>query len=604
MLRSDALRFLVLGATEDGQRALIACLLEATQAIPDAPVTAPPRDGQLAVPETGSDPGYRYFATARRGFGVAEFPAARHDPHPMLNLALTAAAVVILVDGCRGLHTQTRRQVILASLAGIRHLILAVDTPDLGAFEAAAFADIRAAFERFAAPLGFASIALVPLSVSTGTNIRQRAAEPSWYPGSGLIGYLETLAVEPATTQRLVFPVARLTPLHGACRGFAGTLAAGRLTLGDELRDGISGHTARVARIIDAEGGDLASAAAGQAVTLTLDRQADLLPGAVLGDARSPLETTDQFEASLFWLAEEDGLIGRSYDLTLAGQAMAAALTSIKYRIDVDTLAHHAGRSLQAEDIAVCNIAVARPLVFDVDADNRILSGFVLTDRFSGVTVAVGRIRHSLRRSRNVHAQPLTIRRADREGLNGHRGRVVWFTGLSGSGKSTLANALEVVLHGEGYRSYVLDGDNIRQGLNRDLGFTDADRVENIRRIAEVARLMLDAGLVVITAFISPFRREREMARELIGAENFVEVYLSTPLQVCETRDPKGLYAKARRGELPNLSGIGSPYEVPEHPALSLDSSSLDPEQAVDKLLELLRDIDSARAATASAAER
>jgi bifunctional enzyme CysN/CysC len=363
-------------------------------------------------------------------------------------------------------------------------------------------------------------------------------------------------------------------------------VAQGHVQVGDEIRVTTSGQTARVAEIVTLDG-PLATAEAGQAVTLRLAREIDASRGDILSLSSSPLQTTDQFEATLVWMNEDAGLIGRSYHIKLANQWATASITSIKHKVDINTLAHEASKKLALNDISVCNLATSKPLVFDSYERSKTLGGFILVDRFTHATVAAGMIKHSLRRAQNVHSQPLTITRASRETLNGHKGKVIWFTGLSGSGKSTIANALEVALHAQGRRTYLLDGDNVRQGLNKDLGFTDADRVENIRRIAEVAKLMMDAGMIVMTAFISPFRREREMARELIGPENFVEVYVSTPLEVCEQRDVKGLYKKARNGQLPNMSGISSPYEPPDAPTMTtcLTEST---EKVVNRLISVL----------------
>jgi bifunctional enzyme CysN/CysC len=355
--------------------------------------------------------------------------------------------------------------------------------------------------------------------------------------------------------------------------------------VGDTLRVTASGQSAQVTQIVTLDGA-LDQANAGQAVTLALGREVDASRGDILGHSDNPLEATDQFEATLVWMDADHGLTGRSYHIKLATQWATASITNIKHRVDINTLAQQASTSLALNDISVCNIATSKPLVFDSYQNSKTLGGFILVDRFTHATVAAGMIRHSLRRAQNVHAQALSITRADRERLNGHTGRVIWFTGLSGSGKSTLANALEKALHAQGKRTYILDGDNIRQGLNKDLGFTDADRVENIRRIAEVAKLMMDAGMIVLTAFISPFRRERDMARELIGPDHFVEVYVSTPLAVCEQRDVKGLYKKARSGQLPNMTGISSPYEPPLAAQLVLDSSSQSIEQTVIYLLQ------------------
>jgi bifunctional enzyme CysN/CysC len=374
---------------------------------------------------------------------------------------------------------------------------------------------------------------------------------------------------------------------NASFRGFSGTLASGQLKVGDALRVTASGQTALLARIVTADG-ELSTAQANDAVTLVLDREVDASRGDVLALADLPLDMTDQFEATLVWMHEEHGLTGRSYDIKLSNQWASASITNLKYRVDVNTQAHESCKQLVLNDIAVANLALSKPLAIAPYDDNAALGGFILVDKYSHATVAAGMIRHNLRRAQNVHRQALTITREDRERLNGHKGKVIWFTGLSGSGKSTIANALEKELHALGKRTYILDGDNVRQGLNKDLGFTDADRVENIRRVAEVAKLMMDAGMIVMTAFISPFRAEREMARELIGQENFVEVFLDTPLAVCEQRDPKGLYKKARNGQLPNMTGISSPYEVPENPSFVITTKQFEIGQVVSDLLKQL----------------
>jgi bifunctional enzyme CysN/CysC len=370
-------------------------------------------------------------------------------------------------------------------------------------------------------------------------------------------------------------------------RGFAGTLVAGQLNKDDLVRVTASGQTARVTGILTMDGA-LEQAVAGQAVTLTLDREVDASRGDVMSLAAVPLEMTDQFEAKLVWLHEDAGLVGRNYDIKLANQWAAASITNIKYRVNVNTLSHEAATQLGLNDISLCNITTSKPLVFDTYDHLPALGSFVLVDRFNNATVGAGMISHTLRRSQNVHKQALSITRAEREKLNGHKGKVVRFTGLSGSGKSTVANALEVALNAKGQRTYLLDGDNIRQGLNKDLGFTEADRVENIRRIAEVAKLMMDAGMIVMTAFISPYRRERDMARQLIGDENFVEVFVNTPIEVCEQRDVKGLYKKARLGQIPNFTGVNSAYEVPQDHHLELIGSDTSIKDNVDKLVAYL----------------
>jgi bifunctional enzyme CysN/CysC len=442
-------------------------------------------------------------------------------------------------------------------------------------------------FNALAQPLGFKGITPIPLSALKGENITERSRHTPWYQGPTLMGGLETLHINKQGQSKGVFPVQWVNRPNASFRGFSGTLAAGQLTVGDPLRITASGQTATLSRIVTADG-DLNAAQAGDAVTLVLDREVDASRGDVIALAEQPLEMTDQFEATLVWLQDEPGHIGRAYELKLANQWASASLTSLKYRVDVNTQAHESSKRLALNDIAVANLALSKPLVFAPYEENHTLGGFILVDKFTHATVAAGMIRHNLRRAQNVHRQALTINREDRERLNGHQGKVIWFTGLSGSGKSTLANALEKELHAQGKRTYILDGDNIRQGLNKDLGFTDADRVENIRRVVEVAKLMMDAGLIVMTAFISPFRAEREMARELIGNDNFIEVFVDTPLEVCEQRDPKGLYKKARSGQLPNMTGINSPYEPPQTPNCTLSNGSQSLDEVISKLTKLL----------------
>jgi bifunctional enzyme CysN/CysC len=387
---------------------------------------------------------------------------------------------------------------------------------------------------------------------------------------------------------KLVFVVQAVTRLDASLPAYLGRVAEGGFKVGDEIRVTTTGRTARVSAIITPAGA-LEQISAGQAATLKLDGDIDAAPGDILSTIQDPHQMTDQFEATLIWIGEDAGLAARSYDIELAGQQATASITTIKHRVNVNTGAHEPTRKLERDAIGVCHFATSKPLVFDSYPHSRALGGFVLTDRVTHATVGAGLIHFGLHRAQNVHTQALSITRLEREKLNRHKGRVIWFTGLSGSGKSTLANALEVALHAQGRRTYLLDGDNVRQGLNKDLGFTEADRVENIRRIAEVARLMMDAGLIVMTAFISPFRREREMARELIGAENFIEVFVNTPLAVCEQRDVKGLYKKARAGTIPNFTGISSPYEAPLHPDVEITSDG----QATDATLaQLIQKLD------------
>ena len=605
--QQDLLRFITCGSVDDGKSTLIGRLLWESQQLFDDQIAALKLDskkygtqgpdidfallvdGLAAEREQGItiDVAYRFFASPKRKFIVADTPGHEQYTRNMVTGASTADVAVLLVDARLGLLIQTRRHAYLASLMGIRHVVLAINKMDLVAFGAETFNQIKEAFEAFAKALGFEGISAIPLSALQGDNITQRSARTPWYGGPTLMAYLETVATLEPGSKKLVFPVQSVNRPNSTFRGFNGSVAQGSVQVGDDIRVTVSGQTAKVTEIVTMDG-TLARADAGQAVTLVLGTEIDASRGDILSLSNNPLEITDQFEATLVWMDEDHGLIGRSYHLKLATQWATASITSIKHKVDINTLAHEASKRLSLNDISVCNIATSKPLVYDGYQNSKTLGGFILVDRYTHATVAAGMIRHSLRRAQNVHSQALTITRSDRENLNGHKGRVIWFTGLSGSGKSTIANALEVALHAQGKRTYILDGDNIRQGLNKDLGFTDADRVENIRRISEVAKLMMDAGMIVLNAFISPFRREREMVRELIGPENFVEVYVSTPLEVCEQRDVKGLYKKARGGQLPNFSGISSPYEPPEGAQVTINSSLMSVTESVSFLTKLL----------------
>ena len=603
----ELLRFVTCGSVDDGKSTLIGRLMwEAQQLLNDQIQALKAKsklygtqgegidsallvDGLAAEREQGItfDVAYRYFATARRKFIVADTPGHEQYTRNMVAGASTASMAVLLVDARQGILTQTRRHAFLVSLMGIRHVVLAVNKMDLAGFDAAVFSRVQASFQQLALPLGFESVTGIPLSALKGDNITQRSMNTPWYRGPTLMATLETIPAEGHGSGALVFPVQWVNRPNSSFCGLCGSVAQGSVKVGDEIRVTRSGQCASVAEIVPMEGA-VTQAKTGDAITLRLGGEVDISRGDVLSLKQSPLETTDQFEATVIWMGEEAGLIGRIYDIKLATQWASASVTSITHRVNITTQAHEASKCLELNDISVCNLATSRPLAFDSFQKCKILGSFILVDRASHATVAAGIVHHSLRRAQNVHRQALSIKRADREKQGGHAGRVIWFTGLSGSGKSTVANALEVALHGQGLRTYLLDGDNIRQGLNRDLGFTDADRVENIRRIAEVARLMMDAGLIVMTAFISPFSREREMARELIGAENFVEIYVSTSLAVCEQRDAKGLYKKARSGLLPNMTGLNSPYEIPERPDVELDCGNLPIDMTISKILGVI----------------
>jgi bifunctional enzyme CysN/CysC len=589
----DLLRFITCGSVDDGKSTLIGRLLWESQQIFDDQMTTLAKDskrhgtlgqdidfallvdGLVAEREQGItiDVAYRFFSTPQRKFIVADTPGHEQYTRNMVTAASTADVAVVLIDARQGLLTQTRRHTYLASLVGIKQIILAVNKMDLIDYKKDVFDVIVADFLALAKPLGFKGINAIPLSALKSDNITRRSRQTDWYQGPTLIGCLNTLPIEKHVDSKVVFPVQWVNRPNASFRGFSGTLASGQLTTGDLLRVTGSGQTATLAQIITADADHL-TVHTGDAVTLVLDRELDASRGDVISLADQPLEMTDQFEATLVWLHDEPGHIGRVYELKLSNQWASASISSLKYRINVNTQAHESCKQLLLNEIAVANLALSKPLVFATYQDNRTIGGFILVDKFTQNTVAAGMIRHNLRRAQNTHRQALSISREDRERLNGHKGKVIWFTGLSGSGKSTIANSLEKELHAQGRRTYILDGDNIRQGLNKDLGFGDADRVENIRRVAEVAKILMDGGMIVMTAFISPFKAEREMARELIGTEHFVEVFVDTPLEICEQRDPKGLYKKARNGLLPNMTGINSPYERPDHPELIFTQST------------------------------
>ena len=604
----DLLRFITCGSVDDGKSTLIGRMLYEAQLIFEDQVAALKNesrhhgtqggdidfallvDGLAAEREQGItiDVAYRFFATDHRKFIVADTPGHEQYTRNMATGASTADVAVILVDAHNGVLTQTRRHSFICSLLGIRHVALAVNKMDLVKFDQAVFESIVETYRDFARKLSFEHITAMPVSALDGDNVVTRSARTPWYSGPTLIGFLETVKAHDAVReQSFRMPVQWVNRPDRTFRGFSGTVVSGEVTLGDEVRILPSGEVASVEDIV-LYTNRLTSAATDQAVTLCLDREVDCSRGDLIVAANNPAEVADQFEVSLVWMDQEPGHHGRAYWLKTGTTRVNATITNIKYKYNVNTLEHLSTGNLALNDIAEATLSLDRGVAFEPYAKNRALGSFVLIDRFSNQTVAAGMINFALRRAKNIHRQKLAIDKAARESLNGHKARVLWFTGLSGAGKSSIADALEQRLHERGVRTYILDGDNIRHGLNQDLGFSDDDRIENIRRVAEVAKLMVDAGIVVLTAFISPFRAERDMARRLMDEGEFVEIFVDTPLEEAERRDTKGLYAKARRGELPNFTGVGSDYEAPENPELHLRAGIESIDVCVQEILDYL----------------
>ncbi len=517
----------------------------------------------------------------RRAFTVSDTPNDVQGLSGLVAAASQAALALLVVVPGKGLPVEARRHAIIASVAGIHHVVLAVD---FASFDRAVFEDICASFRAFAGGLAFTQITCIPISTRDGDNIVTRGARTSWYAGPPLLEYLETVAAE---DERAKKPLRMAVRAVDASRGLVGTVATGNLSIDDQIAVLPSGRSTTV-KVIAGSGGNLAGAQAGDAVTVTLAGDFDVKPGDMLAAARERPQVADQFAAHLIWLSDAPLLPERSYAMTINDCTLAATVTNLKHHIDVDSLAKLAAKTLGPGEIGVCNLSVAQPVVFDPFADNRATGSFVLRDRDSGETVAAGMIDFALRRATNIHHQNITISKAERTALMHHKPAVLWFTGLPGAGKSTVANLVEAALHARGVHTLLLDGDNVRHSLNRDLGFTEADRVENIRRIGEVAKLMTDAGLIVLCSFISPFRAERRMVRELLDENEFVEIFVDTPLAECIARDPKGLYKRALAGEIKNFTGVDQPYEAPENAELRLDAGRKDAERLVHEVIESL----------------
>jgi len=520
---------------------------------------------------------------------VADTPGHEQYTRNMVTGASTAELAVILIDARKGVLTQTRRHSYLVSLLGISKVVVAVNKLDLVGYSQEVFDSIEADYRAFAGQIGLTDILCIPMSALRGDNVTELSANTPWYRGPTLVGHLEDVEVADGPVDSpFRMPVQWVNRPHSGFRGFSGLVVGGRVRVGDRVRVVPSGQTSTVAQIATMDG-DLPEAIAEQSVTLTLTDEIDVSRGDVLCAADSPAGSADQFEAHVVWMAEQDMLPGRPYLLRLGTQTVNASLARPKFRVDVNSLEHVAATTLGLNQIGVCNLNLDKPIAFDPYTENRDMGGFILIDRLTNTTVGAGMIHFALRRSQNIHWQSLEVDKQAHSALKGHRPCVLWFTGLSGAGKSTIANLVEKRLHALGVHTTTLDGDNVRHGLNKDLGFTEADRVENIRRVAEVSRLMVNAGLVVLVSFISPFRAERDMARELVGAGEFCEVFVDTPLAEAERRDEKGLYAKARRGQLTNFTGIDSPYEEPLDPEIRIDTTATAPEEAAELIVDRLR---------------
>lgn len=604
------LRFITCGSVDDGKSTVIGRLLyESKMLFEDqlAAIEADSKkwgtqggdidfallvDGLSAEREQGItiDVAYRFFSTDRRKFIVADTPGHEQYTRNMITGASTADVAVILIDARKGVLTQTRRHSYLVSLIGIRKVVLAINKMDLVDFSQQVYNRIDEEYRAFAAQIGLTDITTIPLSALKGDNMTEASASTPWYHGPTLMGFLETCEIDETRLQNSPFrlPVQWVNRPNLDFRGFCGQIASGHIRPGDRIRVQPSGRESTVARIV-AHGGDLPQAVAGQSITLTLADEIDISRGDVISRADSPAEVADQFECTVVWMTDDPMLPGRPYLMKLGTRTVSVTVTEPKYKVNVNTMEHLAAKQLELNEIGVCNIALDRAVAFDPYKDNRDTGGFILIDRMTNNTVGAGMLHFALRRSHNIHLQHVDIDKAARSGIKGQKPAVLWFTGLSGAGKSTIANLVEKRLHAMGRHSYLLDGDNVRHGLNKDLGFTEADRVENVRRVGEVARLMVDAGLIVLTAFISPFRSERRLARSLVAEGEFIEIHVDTPLDVAERRDVKGLYKKARRGELRNFTGIDSPYEPPEHAEIVIDTTELTAEKAAELVVETLK---------------
>ncbi|MDR6831994.1 MULTISPECIES: sulfate adenylyltransferase subunit CysN [unclassified Sphingopyxis] len=607
--KKSLLRFITCGSVDDGKSTLIGRLLYDSKMIFEDQLSALEADskrvgtqgqeidfallvdGLAAEREQGItiDVAYRFFTTEKRKFIVADTPGHEQYTRNMVTGASTADLAVILIDARKGVLTQTRRHSFLAHLIGIKHIVLAVNKMDLVGYDKTVFERILLSYRAFASEIGITNFTAIPISGFKGDNITALSDNTPWFKGPALIEHLENVEIGARADEAKPFrlPVQWVNRPNLDFRGFSGQLASGKVRPGDAVRILPSGKTTTVDRIVTLDG-DLDEAIAGQSVTLTLTDEVDCSRGDVIAAADAPPEAADQFEATLVWMADEAMIAGRAYWLKLATQSVSATMQAPKYEINVNTLDHLAAKTLELNGIGVVELSTDKPIVFEAYGENHTLGGFILIDKLTNATVAAGMLHFSLRRAQNVHWQATDVDRDMRANLKNQRPALLWFTGLSGSGKSTIANLVEKKLHRMNRHSFLLDGDNVRHGLNRDLGFTEADRIENIRRVGEVAKLMTDAGLIVITAFISPFRVERDMVRSMLPEGEFIEIFIDTPLAEAERRDVKGLYKKARAGQLKNFTGIDSPYEAPETPEIRIDTTAMSPEEAADLIIDRL----------------
>ena len=603
----DLLRFITCGSVDDGKSTLIGRMLYESQMIFDDQVASLKKesqkhgtqgeeidfallvDGLSAEREQGItiDVAYRFFSSSKRKFIVADTPGHEQYTRNMATGASTADLAILLVDARNGVMTQTKRHSFIVSLLGIKKVILAINKMDLVNYDQKSYQQIDQNYRSFAKNLNFEHIQSIPISALKGDNVYEKSKMMKWYSEKTLFSYLETVKVAASKSSKFILPVQRVNRPNLDFRGYSGTIASGNIKVGEEIRTVPSNQKAKVKEIFIGDK-SIKSSSDRQSITLTLNKEIDISRGDIICKKDSIVESADQFNINMIWMSEENCFPGRSYIAKIHNNSSSIKILDIKKIYNVNTLEHSPGKQLVLNDVAELTVSLNKNVPFMSYQENKNMGSMIIIDPISNQTIGVGMINFALRRAQNIHLQSLSITKELREKMNGHKGQVLWLTGLSGSGKSTIANALEKQLYAEGKKTYVLDGDNIRHGLNKDLGFTDKDRVENIRRVAEVAKLMCDAGLIVITAFISPFRAEREMARSLFQSGEYKEIFISTPLKIAEQRDPKGLYKKARSGEIPNFTGINSPYEKPIKPELTIDTSKISVAQSVKKSLGII----------------